>query len=65
MSTTPLTIVETFVGAGGALLGFKQAGFKSLLVNDIDNDTIQTLLLNKVIDENAYLKCPIEEIPWI
>jgi DNA (cytosine-5)-methyltransferase 1 len=62
MSTTPLTIVETFVGAGGALLGFKQAGFKSLLVNDIDNDTIQTLLLNKVIDENAYLKCPIEEI---
>ena len=62
MSTTPLTIVETFVGAGGALLGFKQAGFKSLLVNDIDNDTIQTLLLNKVIEENAYLKCPIEEI---
>ena len=62
MSTTPLTIVETFVGAGGALLGFKQAGFKSLLVNDMDNDTIQTLLLNKVIEENAYLKCPIEEI---
>ena len=62
MSTTPLTIVETFVGAGGALLGFKQAGFKSILVNDIDNDTIQTLLLNKVIDENAYLKCPIEDI---
>ena len=62
MSTTPLTIVETFVGAGGALLGFKQAGFKSILVNDIDNDTIQTLLLNKVIDKNAYLKCPIEDI---
>ena len=62
MSTTPLTIVETFVGAGGALLGFKQAGFKSILVNDIDNDTIQTLLLNNVIDKNAYLKCPIEDI---
>ncbi len=27
-----LTIVETFVGAGGAHLGFKNAGFTSLLV---------------------------------
>uniref|UniRef100_A0A6C0KTK2 DNA (cytosine-5-)-methyltransferase n=1 Tax=viral metagenome TaxID=1070528 RepID=A0A6C0KTK2_9ZZZZ len=57
-----LTIVETFVGAGGAHLGFKNAGFKSLLVNDIDKDTIDTLLLNKVIDENEYLLCPIENI---
>ena len=57
-----LTIVETFVGAGGAHLGFKKAGFKSLLVNDIDKDTIDTLLLNKVINENQYLLCPIEKI---
>jgi len=35
-----LTIVETFVGAGGAHLGFQQAGFKSLLVNDNEKYTI-------------------------
>ena len=44
-----LTIVETFVGCGGAHLGFKQNGFKSLLVNDIDKDMIATLLKNKCI----------------
>jgi len=57
-----LTIVETFVGAGGAHLGFKNAGFKSLLVNDIDKDTIDTLLLNKVISDDQYLLTPIENI---
>lgn len=57
-----LTIVETFVGAGGAHLGFKKAGYKSLLVNDVEKDTIDTLLLNKVITEDQYLLCPIEEI---
>lgn len=57
-----LTIVETFVGAGGAHLGFKNAGFKSLLVNDNDKDTIDTLLLNKVINQDEYLLCPIEDI---
>jgi DNA (cytosine-5)-methyltransferase 1 len=58
----PLTIVETFVGAGGAHLGFKQAGYTSLLVNDNEKDTIDTLLLNKVIDKDQYLLCPIEDI---
>jgi DNA (cytosine-5)-methyltransferase 1 len=62
MNNNNLTIVETFVGAGGAHLGFKQAGFKSLLVNDIDKDTINTLIKNKAINDNEYLLCPIEEI---
>ena len=57
-----LTIIETFVGAGGSHLGFKNAGYKSLLVNDIDKDTIETLLLNKVISKDQYLLCPIEDI---
>lgn len=57
-----LTLVETFVGAGGAHLGFKQAGFKSLLVNDVDKDTIDTLLSNKVIEDGQFLLCPIESI---
>jgi DNA (cytosine-5)-methyltransferase 1 len=59
---TNLTIVETFVGAGGAHLGFQKAGFNSLLVNDIDKDTIDTLLKNKVINDEEYLLCPIEDI---
>jgi DNA (cytosine-5)-methyltransferase 1 len=57
-----LTIVETFVGAGGAHLGFMKAGFKSLLVNDIDSDTIETLKQNKVADSETCITCPIEEI---
>jgi DNA (cytosine-5)-methyltransferase 1 len=57
-----LTIVETFVGAGGAHLGFKKAGFQSLLVNDIDKDMIETLIQNNIINKNNYLICPIEEI---
>lgn len=56
------TIVETFVGCGGAHLGFKQNGFKSLLVNDIDKDMISTLLKNKSIDEDIAYTCPIENL---
>ena len=57
-----LTMVETFVGAGGAHLGFQKAGFKSLLVNDIDPNMIETLVRNHVVDPNRCLTCPIEEI---
>ena len=57
-----LTIVETFVGCGGAHLGFKQNGFKSLLVNDINKDMIATLLENGCINEDIATTCPIEEL---
>lgn len=57
-----LTIIETFVGAGGAHLGFKKAGFETILVNDNDKDTINTLLQNNVIHNDKYLLCPIEDI---
>jgi DNA (cytosine-5)-methyltransferase 1 len=57
-----LTIVETFVGCGGAHLGFKQNGFKSLLVNDIDKDMIATLIQNKCIDGDIAYTCPIENL---
>ncbi len=40
------TIFETFVGAGGSHLGFKNNGFKSVFVNDIDENCIKTLLFN-------------------
>ncbi|MGB1206402.1 MAG: DNA cytosine methyltransferase [Chitinophagales bacterium] len=50
------TIAETFVGAGGAHIGFKQKGFKTLYVNDINKDCLDTLLLNNPeIKENAHI----------
>lgn len=56
------TIVETFVGCGGAHLGFQQNGFESLLVNDIDKDMISTLLKNDCITENIAYTCPIDKL---
>ncbi len=40
------TIFETFVGAGGSHIGFKQNGFVSKYVNDFNKDAIETLLFN-------------------
>ena len=40
------TVFETFVGAGGSHIGFKENSFKSVYVNDIDKDCITTLLYN-------------------
>lgn len=40
------TVLETFVGAGGAHIGFKQEGFESKYVNDINEKCIETLLYN-------------------
>lgn len=52
------TIFETFVGAGGSHIGFKQQGFKSVYVNDDNKDCIETLLLNNPeIKETAFVDC--------
>lgn len=40
------TVFETFVGAGGSHLGFKNNGFKSVFVNDLEKICIDTLLFN-------------------
>jgi len=39
-------LAETFVGAGGSHLGFKQAGFKTIYVNEFDDNFIKTLVKN-------------------
>jgi DNA (cytosine-5)-methyltransferase 1 len=57
-----LTIVETFVGCGGAHLGFKKNDFESLLVNDIDKDMISTLIKNNCVNEVQTITSPIEEL---
>lgn len=47
------TVGETFVGAGGTHVGFKQAGFKTLFVNDINEDCLKTLVFNNPELSNA------------
>lgn len=50
------TILETFVGAGGAHIGFKNNDFVSRYVNDIEDTTIETLLYNNPeIEDTAYI----------
>lgn len=50
------TLYETFVGAGGSHLGFRNNGFESRYVNDFSHEAIQTLLLNNPeIAETAYV----------
>ncbi len=40
------TIYETFVGAGGSHLGFKNNGFVSKYVNDFSDECLETLVYN-------------------
>lgn len=56
------TIVETFVGCGGAHIGFKNKGFESLLVNDIDKNMTATLIKNKCVNTDRIVTCPIEDL---
>ncbi len=41
------TLVELFAGAGGLALGLEQAGFKSLLLNEINKHACNTLRKNR------------------
>jgi DNA (cytosine-5)-methyltransferase 1 len=59
---TQLTIAETFVGAGGAHIGFKNEGFETVFVNDIDENMIKTLLKNQLVTENQVIRGTIENI---
>lgn len=58
------TVAETFVGAGGSFLGFKNKGFKSIYVNDIDKNFLKTLIYNNPeIEKEAFVDDrPIEEV---
>ncbi|ECL9273048.1 TPA: DNA cytosine methyltransferase [Campylobacter jejuni] len=57
MKNVKYTIFETFVGAGGSHIGFMQEDFKTIYVNDISKDCIQTLTYNNpsLIEEKAFI----------
>jgi DNA (cytosine-5)-methyltransferase 1 len=56
------TVIETFVGCGGAHLGLKRAGFKSVFINDIQNEMIETIKLNDSITEKDYYVGDIKDV---
>lgn len=63
------TIFETFVGAGGSHLGFKNNGFESRYVNDFCHEAMETLLINNpeirqtaIVDETSIVDINPREI---
>lgn len=54
-----LRSIELFAGCGGMALGFKQAGFRTVLANEWDSDACGSLRAN-ITDKVS--NCPIEEI---
>ena len=63
------TIFETFVGAGGSHLGFKNNGFQSRYVNDFCHEAMEALLINNpeikdtaIVDETSIVDVKPEEI---
>lgn len=57
MQKKQYTIFETFVGAGGSHLGFKNNNFRTVYVNDFDDSALKTLVHNnpELLKEKAFI----------
>lgn len=53
------SVIELFAGAGGMALGFKQAGFQTVLANEWDREACDTLRANIT---DRVLNCAIQEV---
>ncbi len=53
------TVIELFAGCGGMALGFKQAGFRTVLANEWDRDGCDTIRANVT---DRVLHCAIQDI---
>jgi len=53
------TVIELFAGCGGMALGFKDAGFRTVLANEWDKDASDSLRANIT---DRVLNCAIQEI---
>ena len=47
-----LKVVSLFSGCGGIDLGFKKAGFRTIIAVDIDRDSCETIKKNKLYCNN-------------
>lgn len=60
-------VLELFAGAGGMSLGLEMAGFKSLLLNEIDADACRTLKTNRpnwIVCQRDIREISFEEYEW-
>ncbi len=55
-----LTCIELFAGAGGMMLGLEEAGFKTLVANEIHADPCKTLRRN--FPDTPIINAPVQEV---
>ena len=56
MSKRKYTIGETFVGAGGSHVGFKEVGFEAVFINDCEKEYLETIVYNNPeLKENCFV----------
>ena len=48
------TLIDLFAGCGGLSLGMENAGFQSIYVNELNNDALDTYLINR--EDNPLLR---------
>ena len=62
MKPKKLKFSETFVGCGGSHIGFKDAGFEDIFVNDNSNIFLETFRANNLKSKCKIFHEPIEDL---